>query len=448
MIGKEELPEEYQARIREKDDKISELQAILKKAETAKMIINKTNKILDEELYRSTIITKVSEISAYISEYNEMVKRLIDLISQVINFDVGVLLLSRGVCNKISIYINNSVGLNFINNVIKKTYTEYVEESKSYMDYGEFKKEFVSEEPIAAGNAEEKVETQCVFPLSVGREVFGVIALGSRQTGNYTRGELETFNLIAKQAAIVVDDAAGFEVLKEFTDMKSKFLSTVSHELRTPLTAIREGIGIILDGSTGQINEDQESFLDTAKRNVDRLYRLINEVLDFAKLESGKMEFNVEKNNIKKIIAEVVDMQKTVTEKKGLYLNVELEENLEEIYFDSDKIIQVLTNLINNAIKFTDEGGITVKATKNIEDESVLVSIKDSGSGIKEEDIIKLFVEFQQVGADAGKKTGSTGLGLAICKKIVNRHKGKIWVESQYGNGTEFLFTLPAKKEA
>lgn len=275
-----------------------------------------------------------------------------------------------------------------------------------------------------------------------------------------TRDEIgqlaNSFNQMAEdlQKTTVSRDALAQEVterkraqekLKEAMEIKSKFTSMVSHELRTPLTAIKEGIGIVLDGSAGEINEDQLDFLDTAKRNVDRLHRLINEILDFAKLESGKVEFKMEENSINGAIKEVIEVQKPVAEGKGLYLKTELASDVGEIKFDYDKIIQVLTNLTNNALKFVEKGGITVGSAQG--DRVIRVTVKDTGIGIKEEDIPQVFQDFQQVGVDKFRKPGSTGLGLAICREIVEAHGGKIWVESKYGVGTDFIFTLPMQQE-
>ncbi|MCX7716417.1 MAG: HAMP domain-containing histidine kinase [Endomicrobia bacterium] len=231
------------------------------------------------------------------------------------------------------------------------------------------------------------------------------------------------------------------EQLKEAMEVKTRFTSMVSHELRTPLTAIKEGISIVLDGSAGEINDEQRDFLGTAKRNVDRLLRLINEVLDFVKLEAGKMEFRLSESDINKAIKEVVETQKLVAQQKGLYMKAELAENLPIIKFDYDKIIQVLTNLTNNALKFSEKGGITVSSV--LEGGYIKVSVIDTGPGIKEDDLPKVFKEFQQVGDEKYWKPGGTGLGLVICKEIIMNHNGKIWVESKYGEGTKFIFILP-----
>jgi PAS domain S-box-containing protein len=231
---------------------------------------------------------------------------------------------------------------------------------------------------------------------------------------------------------------------KRLEKMKDDFVNTISHELRTPLTAIKEGINIVSDGSAGLVNNEQQEFLTIAKRNVDRLARLINEVLDFQKLELGKMVFNMKENDIVEVSREVKDSMAPLTSNKGLELLFEAEEGLPKIRFDRDKITQVLTNLVNNAIKFTEKGSISisVKSGENI----IRVSVKDTGPGMKNEDIAKLFQKFVQLESLSERKTGGTGLGLAISKDIIDAHQGKIWVESELGKGSIFSFVLPVQE--
>jgi len=233
------------------------------------------------------------------------------------------------------------------------------------------------------------------------------------------------------------------EVLKKMYAIKSDFTSMVSHELRTPLTAIKEGIEIVLDGVVGEINAEQKDFLEMAKRNVARLKRLIDDVLDFSKLESKKLEFKMEGGNINDAINETIESQKLVAEEKGIYLKAELESHLPRMKFDSDRIIQVLTNLITNALKFTESGGISIISTYQPQEQNIKVIVRDTGPGMKEEDLSKLFEKFQQLGGMNQRKTGGSGLGLAISKEIVTQHRGKIWVESELGKGSDFIFTIP-----
>jgi len=234
--------------------------------------------------------------------------------------------------------------------------------------------------------------------------------------------------------------------IEETLKIKSEFTSVVSHELRTPLTAIKEGIAIVLDGTAGRINPEQKDFLDTAKRNVDRLARLINDVLDFQKLEAGRVEFRMEENDINEVVREVEKEMAPVVKEKKLDFSVKLDKKIHKIKFDRDTVIQVLTNLVSNAVKFTEKGAITIITDYDRKDNAILVSVKDTGPGIKKEDLPRLFRRYEQLEKGKGRKTGGTGLGLAISKEIITRHSGKIWAASEPGKGSTFCFILPVKE--
>ena len=235
------------------------------------------------------------------------------------------------------------------------------------------------------------------------------------------------------------------EKLMETMKMKSDFISMVSHELRSPLGVIKEGINLVLEGLAGNINDEQKDLLDTAKKNTDRLERLINNVLDFQKMDSGKMWFDIRENDINEAVLEVNKAMSLAAKEKGLDLAVDVDDSIPKTGLDRDKIIQVLTNLVSNAIKYTEKGSITI-STKQ-EDNTVHVIVQDTGIGIKAEDMQKLFRAFKQLDGGIGKKKGGTGLGLVISKEIILAHKGKIWAESKHGKGSIFHFTIPKKLE-
>ncbi len=231
------------------------------------------------------------------------------------------------------------------------------------------------------------------------------------------------------------------ELLK-LDQLKSDFVSTVSHELRTPLAISTEGINLVVDGLAGEINEKQRSLLVASKENLERLSRIIDDLLDISKIESGKMELFQNFTDITKVIQEAVDCYQRVVQEKKIALTVNLPENKVYLNIDKDKIIQVVTNLLNNAYKFTHEkGSINVSLIQREGD--VLCSVKDTGKGIAKEDMQKLFKKFQQFGREDGAGIKGTGLGLSICKNFVELHQGKIWAESKLGEGSVFFFTLP-----
>ena len=231
------------------------------------------------------------------------------------------------------------------------------------------------------------------------------------------------------------------EKTKISTEIRSEFTSMVSHELRTPLAVIQGIVSLITDGLAGSINEEQKGLLDTAQKNVERLGRLINNVLDFQKIESGKMEYDIREYDMNKVVQEASESLRILSEKKGLDFRVKTEDALPKIKFDKDKIIQVLTNLVSNAIKFTSKGNITVSVQR--ENNVIHVEVRDTGQGIKAEDIYKLFHAFEQIGPTRNRVKGGTGLGLTISREIILAHGGKIWAESEIDKGSVFHFVLP-----
>ncbi len=239
----------------------------------------------------------------------------------------------------------------------------------------------------------------------------------------------------------ITDRARAEKELRETMEIKSQFISTVSHELRTPLASMKEAVLIVLDGVAGDLNNDQRHFLDLAKRNIDRLWRLINDVLDFQKLGSCKMKFTMATNNLVRVVEECYGTMTHFANKRKVNLCLEKEPNLPESVFDADRIIQAVTNLISNAIKFTPAHGkvaVSVKA----EQESLVLRVSDTGMGIPEDALPRIFDRFYRVNRP-GKEIKGTGLGLAIVKRIVEAHGGRIDVESEPMVGTVFTVTLP-----
>ncbi len=229
--------------------------------------------------------------------------------------------------------------------------------------------------------------------------------------------------------------------LKEALAAKADLVNMVSHDLRIPLTAIKEGIDIVASGEAGAVNEEQKEFLALAKRNVERLTRLITDFLDFEKIDADKQQFNIAENDINELAENVYKMMGPVARQKGVDLRIELEEGLPKIGFDYDGITRVVTNLVSNALKFTTEGSIVIRTRKD--ESGIEVAVADTGCGISKNDLDKLFKKYGQIKSTKVKDIEGTGLGLAISKLIVEQHKGKIRAESKLGKGTTFYFYLP-----
>ncbi len=229
--------------------------------------------------------------------------------------------------------------------------------------------------------------------------------------------------------------------LKRADELKTQFLSVISHEMRTPLTPINAQLQMMLAGYFGEITEKQAKSLEMILRNTGRLDRLIGDVLDFSKLESGVMKFNMVPASMNEIVENAVETLKIHALNKNLKIILK-EDNIPPITIDKDRITQVILNLIHNAIKFTDAGGV-IEVELSCNSENVTVKVKDTGIGIGTKDIDKLFKPFQQLDSSYGRKYEGSGLGLVICNRIIMNHGGKIWVESEFGKGTAFIFSIP-----
>jgi signal transduction histidine kinase/DNA-binding response OmpR family regulator/ferredoxin len=246
------------------------------------------------------------------------------------------------------------------------------------------------------------------------------------------------------------------EKLKEMDKVKTDFISTVSHELRTPLTSVLGFANIIKkrleDVIFPQIHVEDKKVLRTmsqVRENVGiiiaegtRLTSLINDVLDIAKMEAGKTEWKMEKLSVEEILNRAMMATTSLFEQKALELVKEVDENLPDILGDKDRLIQVVINLLSNAVKFTDTGKVTCRAV--LDKNMVKVSVVDSGIGIEARDLEAVFEKFKQVGDTLTDKPKGTGLGLPICKQIIEHHKGRIWAESTLGMGSTFSFVVPA----
>lgn len=268
-----------------------------------------------------------------------------------------------------------------------------------------------------------------------------VLAEGARRIGE---GRLE--HRIAVDRSDEIGALAGSfnemaKRLQELDELKEEFISMVSHELRSPLSGIKGYAEIILSGLSGPVTPKQEEGLNIIKQCTDRLARLVNNILDLAKMEAGLMQFEFQSVSIVQLGLDCMNLLAPEAEKAGIKLEIQMPD-LPMVQADPDAMRQVFINLVNNAIKFTPEKGrITVWGKR--ENGALRLGVTDTGAGIPKESLAKLFNKFEQVSATKHKAKGKgTGLGLAIVKRIVEAHGGGIGVESEYGKGTTFSFTL------
>ena len=242
--------------------------------------------------------------------------------------------------------------------------------------------------------------------------------------------------------AATMELRAANEQLKQLDKLKDDFVSTVSHELRTPLTSIRAFSEILHDNPDLEVAE-RSRFLAIIVRESERLTRLINQILDLAKMESGKAEWNLAEVDVGEAIEESVGATSQLFREKGIRLDLHPHETLPRVHVDRDRLIQVMINLLSNAVKFCEPDTGRVDIFVGVEAAGVRVDVRDNGLGISRDDMAVVFDKFRQAGDTLTEKPQGTGLGLPICRQIVNHFGGRIWVESERGRGSTFSFTLP-----
>jgi PAS domain S-box-containing protein len=229
---------------------------------------------------------------------------------------------------------------------------------------------------------------------------------------------------------------------KDLDRMKSEFIATVSHELRTPLTSLSMGIDILSQEVVGPVNQQQKELLVAAKDDSERLRKLVKELLDLSKLESGKYEMKKEFVDFRRLVADAVRPLRLPFEEKRIHLELDIPEHLPALSADSHQLNWVVTNLLSNALHWTETGG-NVQLTAREEKQGLLVTVSDTGHGIPSENLEIVFDKFVQLKSSTETTPGSVGLGLAIAREVVEAHGGRIWVESKVGIGSTFFFTLP-----
>ena len=294
---------------------------------------------------------------------------------------------------------------------------------------------------------------ELALPILVGTKLIGVLDLQSTQEGFFTDDHVKIIKTLAEQFAIAIENARLYagqvkvaEELRALDTLKSQFLASMSHELRTPMNAILNFTEFMSMGMLGPVNEKQIDALDKILNSGKHLLALINDVLDITKVESGMMRLFVEDDvNLQQELAPVFSTAETLLKDKPVQFVKEVESELPLMVGDKRRIRQILLNLVSNAVKFTDEGSVTVRVKR--ENGQMLFEVRDTGPGIALEDQEIIFEPFQQTEAGI-KHAGGTGLGLPISRRLVEAHGGELWVESELGKGAAFFVTLPIRSEA
>lgn len=301
---------------------------------------------------------------------------------------------------------------------------------------------------------EQDVHSMLLIPLKVENEVIGVLRLGDRAKAAFNQHHMRLAELIADRAAVIIQNARLYEKvlqankeLENLNRVKTEFVSMVSHELRTPVTAVKGFVDIVLNEEVGEINDQQKKFLKIAHNAIERLTLLISDLLDISRIESGRLKLDLSKLSLLQVLHDASETHRSVMEAKKIKLAFSEDKKIPQIQADPTRIRQVVDNLLSNAIKFMPVEGGTLRLDADDMGDFVLISVQDTGIGIKKEDQDKIFEKFYQADSSLTRQAGGSGLGLAICKAIIEMHGGRIWVESEFGKGATFRFLLPCARE-
>ena len=289
-------------------------------------------------------------------------------------------------------------------------------------------------------------------PLLGAERIVGALVVRRRRPGEFSKQTIDLVQTFAAQSVLAIQNARLFQEigdksrqLEVASQHKSQFLANMSHELRTPLNAILGYTELILDDIYGETPAKMRGVLERVQRNGKHLLGLINDVLDLSKIEAGQLTLALADYSLKDVVHSVFVAVESLADEKKLALRIEVPNNLPTGRGDERRLTQVLLNLVGNAIKFTDQGEVAIKASAT--NGAYTLSVCDTGPGIAPGDQAKIFEEFQQADSSATKKKGGTGLGLSIARRIIELHGGKIWVESEIGKGATFSINLPVKVE-
>ncbi len=437
-------------------------------AEQASIAIENANitKLLKLSNKRLNTINEIGKVINSTLELDAIFRKVLKYAASELNYDFCAILLIE---NK-RLYTRAGIGFTS-------------EELKTYSaDIGEGICGMVAKtgKPFFSGNVSKisfykkqspRTKSEISVPLRVEGKIIGVLNIESKELNAFEKEDLIYLSALADKAAIAIRNAQLYDKIRNFNtelktkieqatqelvnankeleslnEIKSDFVSTVSHELRTPLTSIQGYVSLVLEGDAGQINSQQKEFLAIVKEESQRLTRLISDLLDISKIESGNMKITLEDFNLSEFVNGYLKEARSITNDKNIKIETEIPKKLIVIKADLDKVKQIFYNIVSNAIKFS-ESGTKLKIRIKENNDNVQIDINDEGIGIAEHDLGKLFGKFQQLDSKMTRKVGGTGLGLAITKHLVEAHGGKIWVNSQLGKGTTFSFTISKNLE-
>jgi signal transduction histidine kinase len=463
-------------------EEVKQLQASLNKLkrafdeldEQAKLIVrtdltlNKTQEELDKKITGLYTLQKISRLTSTTLDENEIFRRIDESLIADLGFEKSLIFMFDAehhlLCIKEYSYVKSDV---------EKLQTALMKEPI-------FEPVVQKGKTLSSLNSAKHIQTRVdqlfnvsyfvLAPIITQDGIVGAIFAGNKSGySTMTEGDEELVSILANQIGQSLENARLFEQVyhsrqelenkvqlrtrelaqaleevRRISKMKSDFVSAVSHELRTPLTSIKGYASILMTGKLGEVAEPIKDRLEKINKHSDGLVKLINDLLDISRIEAGRVEMKFEFHPLQQIVEAVADMLVPQLRDKKIELVQDIAPDLKPVFVDASQIERVFVNLANNAIKFTPAGGkITIKASDA--GEFIQVDISDTGIGIAENDLEKIFEEFYRVSNPINETVQGTGLGLSLVKRIIEAHKGKIWVKSKVNSGTTFSFTVPKR---
>ncbi|MBR6298208.1 MAG: hypothetical protein IKR34_03085, partial [Candidatus Gastranaerophilales bacterium] len=435
------------------------------------------NKELSRSLYQLNVLYNTSSQFAGTLNTKKLYDIMIEAMEKTLSFDISSVMIFNSL-NKPVFFLNtmhlpadNLVNALKIRSILN--FDSMNETIKSHSDTDFSQVEIIQKTKQERSNRIFGIEAisfdSLYAPIKVGEEFFGVVEL-FRQTP-FSSEDVTCFQAIAHQVALPLRSAKLYEEisitnkkLEKLEKLKSEFVSIVSHELRTPLTPISNSLEIVLSNQAGEISEDARNFILMAKRNIQRLSGIIEDLLDLSRIQTGKLDFRYKTVNITSSLELLLKTFYQSAEEKNINISLDIKENLPDIYADLRRIEQIFTNLVSNSLKFTSSNGkIDIQASVvnacDMETDKIVspktklsgnyikVSVSDTGIGMNEEDIPKIFDKFSQIESSLNRNTGGVGLGLTITKQLIDAHLGLIAVTSKEHEGSVFTVYIPVLDE-